>query len=492
MQFPKNLNQAWTSRMIQRLGSPRWKPLITETRSQILLCYIGLMALFIGIAVPCIYQVLYREGDRRVKADVIEEVQEFRDFLVAQPPGTVMQMQRLIVQYINDDLPEDEQYFVFIVDEQPFASEPKPLPSVMQAGSPLMEQWRLVKRQVQGEWATGDPQVGRVVYDVEPISVDAQVRGVFVIAHTTLQERLEIDRIVRTVLLIMLAILLLAVVLAWLLSARILKPLRSLAMTARSISESDLSQRIAVSGRGELAEVAATFNDMMDRLQVAFTSQKTFIRDASHELRTPITIIQGHLELMGSDPEEQRETLELVHDELDRMNRFVGDMLILAKAGRPDFIQSEMVDLETLTSEIYNKARVITHCNCELSQRGYGKVWLDGQRITQAMLQLVQNADQHTPTTGLITLGSSRSHRHVRFWVTDTGKGIRAQDQNRIFERFARVANQSRQSEGAGLGLSIVHAIVEASGGRITLQSTPGRGATFTLILPVKPSCSLG
>ncbi|MEO0488146.1 MAG: ATP-binding protein [Cyanobacteria bacterium J06659_2] len=473
-------------RVIQRLNHARWQPFVAETRNQILLCYIGLMVLFVGVALPCIYYILFREVDRRVEVDLIDEVREFQDALREQPLQTVSQMQRLMVDYIRDELVEDDQYLIFMVNGQPYAFEPDPLPIVMQAGSPLMEEWRLLEQQTQGDWMTTDPQMGKLLYAVEPILVDGQVRGLFIIARSTSAERAEIDRIVRTVLLIMLLLLLLAALVAWWLSARILQPLRSLSSTARSISETDLSQRIPVRGTGELAEVATTFNDMMDRLQLAFTSQQDFIRDASHELRTPITIVQGHLELMGDDPEEQREVLELVLDELDRMNRFVKDMLMLAKADRPDFIEPEALDLEKLTGEIYDKAKVITQCHCKLSQSGHGTVWLDRQRITQAMVNLVENANQHTPKAGQITLGSSRNHQYVRFWVTDTGKGISPQDQTRIFERFARVTSEFRQSEGAGLGLPIVHAIAQASGGRVELQSALGQGSTFMLVFPLR------
>lgn len=486
MELPNKSEQIWRIGISQRLSGLRWKSLFTETRNQIFLCYVGLMILFVGIAVPSIYYALFREIDRRVALDLADEIEEFNDALGKQPPESVPQMQRLMEDYLVNELVEDDQYVIFIVDEQLYVFEPDPLPTVMQVGSPLMEEWRLLKQATQAEQAAGNSRVGKVLYRTEPIFIDSQVRGMFIIARTTSGERAEIARIARTVMVMMLAILLLAAMIAWLISARILQPLRSLAATARSISESDLSQRIAVHGSGELAEVTTTFNDMMDRLQVAFTSQQAFIRDASHELKTPITIIQGHLELMGEDPVEQRETLALVHDELDRMNRFVNDMLILAKAERPDFIQPEALDLETLTNEIYKKTQVIAQCDFRLSQVGQGKVWIDSQRVTQAIIHLVENANQHTPQNGRITLGSSRSQHHVRFWVTDTGRGISPQDQNRIFERFARATNQMRSSEGAGLGLTIVNAIAEALGGRVELQSRPGKGSTFMLVLPLR------
>ena len=356
----KQSTQARVGGILQRVTPSRWKPLIAETRSQILLCYIGLMALFIGVAIPCIYQILYLEVDRRVAADLGDEVQEFREALVEQPPATVPQMQRLMTAYLLDELIEDDQFIIFIVDEQPYIFEPEPLPDAMQPESQLMDEWRRLKQETEGNRFVDDPDIGRLLYRVEPILINARVRGLFVIARATSEERAATDRIVRTVLLIMLAILLLAVIVAWWLSARILHPLRSLSATARSISKSDLSKRIAVNGRGELAEVATTFNAMMDRLQVAFTSQQAFINDASHELRTPITIIQGHLDVMGNDPEEQREVLELVHDELDRMERVVSDILTLAKAERPDFILPKVLDLETLTIEIIRQSPLPT------------------------------------------------------------------------------------------------------------------------------------
>ncbi|MEM9003027.1 MAG: HAMP domain-containing sensor histidine kinase [Cyanobacteria bacterium P01_F01_bin.86] len=477
---------AWIKWTFQKLGQSVWKPLLAETRSQILLCYIGLMLAFVGIAVPCIYYVLFREVDHRVEDDLMEEVGEFREFITNQPPESLEHMRQLMSRYLHDELAEDDQYLIFIADEKPYISEPEELPTVMQVGSPLMDRWRMLQHSSEGDQTSQDPAVGRIVYRAEPIAIDSQVSGLFIIARSTSGERAEVDRIIRTVLLIMLLILLLAAAIAWLISARILRPLQSLTATAQGISESDLSQRIQVTGTGELAKVATTFNEMMDRLEAAFTSQQKFIRDASHELRTPITIIQGHLDVMGDDPQDQQETLEIVHDELDRMNRFVSDILTLAKAERPDFIQPEPIDLDALTNDIYRKAEVITQCDCQLSQKASGTVWLDSQRITQAIVNLVENANQHTPATGLITFGSALSSEHVRFWVKDTGQGIHLQDQEHIFEQFARVQNQLRRSEGAGLGLSIVRAIAEASGGYIELQSKPGQGSTFTLVLPVQ------
>ena len=151
---------------------------------------------------------------------------------------------------------------------------------------------------------------------------------------------------------------------------RVLAPLRLLTDTARSITETDLTRRIPVSGHDEIAELARTFNAMLDRLERAFASQRAFVDDASHELRTPITIVRGHLELLGDDPDERRETVALVTDELDRMSRFVDDLLLLARAERDDFLRVGEVELGALTDELLDKAARSARARWQLEARG--------------------------------------------------------------------------------------------------------------------------
>jgi signal transduction histidine kinase len=230
-----------------------------------------------------------------------------------------------------------------------------------------------------------------------------------VVAHTAAGEIQEVNETVAVVTKVTITVFLLASLMAWVAAGRMLSPLRLLAKAARSVSESDLSQRISVQGQGEIAELAVTFNEMMDRLQAAFESQRNFINDAGHELRTPITIVRGHLELMGEDTKEQQETLELVLDELDRMSRLVDDMVLLAKAERPDFLQLEMVDLTMFTEELFAKARALANRDWRLDTKGTGYIIVDRQRVTEAMMNLAQNATQHTQPEDVIALGSSFS-----------------------------------------------------------------------------------
>ena len=281
-------------------------------------------------------------------------------------------------------------------------------------------------------------------------------------------------------------VLILASMLAWVIAGRVLQPLRLLRDTSRSITESDLTQRLQVEGDDELADLARTFNEMLDRLEGAFASQKSFISDAGHELRTPITIIRGHLDVMGDDPEERRETLDLVRDELDRMSRLVNDLLLLAKATRPDFLQPETVDLDDLTRELFAKASALAQRDWRLASVGTGRIVADRQRITQAVMNLSQNAVTHTLSDDAVELGSELRNGRVRLWVKDTGPGVPEHEQARIFERFVRL-DRAPAGEGAGLGLAITRAVAEAHGGRVELDSRPGGGARFTVIIPTEP-----
>jgi signal transduction histidine kinase len=264
---------------------------------------------------------------------------------------------------------------------------------------------------------------------------------------------------------------------------RALHPVVEVTRTAQGISETDLSRRIPVSGSDEISTLAETFNDMLDRLESAFSTQRAFLDDAGHELRTPITVITGQLELLEDDPERRRETIALVMSELDRMARIVNDLLLLAKAQQPDLLRFDSVDVETLTGEILSKARNLTDLPWRSTAVGRGVIIADRQRLTEAMMQLADNAVKHAPEAQL-SLGSSVANGLARFWVSDTGPGVAAGEQERIFLRFSK-SGGDRRREGAGLGLAIVRAIAEAHHGRVEVESVPGEGSTFTIVVPV-------
>ncbi len=461
-----------------------------EARTRILLWYILLMTGLIGLSIPLFSQLILIEVKARVLEDLHQEAEMFDQLMekrnIAGKPLQDDSLADLFQGFLDAQIPEDDTFLVTVLDGRFYGSSPRALPETIRENSALMQRWTTLTQPEQSEQKTSDPSIGSILYFAKPIAVEGKVRGVLVIAHLTAGEISEARQVISIVIKVLLAALSVALILTWVISGKVLEPLRSLITTARSISEADLNRRIPVQGSGELADLTVTFNEMMDRLQVAFTSQSAFINDAGHELRTPITIIQGHLELWGDDPREQRETLDLVMDELQRMNRLVDDLLLLAKSERPDFLQLGIVDLHLLTQELFAKATALAPRNWHLEALGQGLIEVDRQRVTQAVMNLAQNAVQHTQNPDLITLGSSVEKHCVRFWVCDTGSGIAPSDQARIFERFARAGNSRRFSEGSGLGLSIVKAIAEAHRGQVELVSKLGIGSTFTLVLPLK------
>jgi two-component system, OmpR family, sensor kinase len=280
-----------------------------------------------------------------------------------------------------------------------------------------------------------------------------------------------------------LALLLVTAMAAWV-SGRLLSPLRTLRETAEEISESDLSQRLPVTGNDDLTALTRTFNGMLGRLEAAFVGQREFLDDAGHELKTPLTVLSGHLELLDTtDAAEVAETRLLLLDEIDRMSRLVGDLILLAKSDRPDFLQLQPVDLAGLTTDLLAKARGLGDRDWVLDGSADVKVVADPQRLTQAVLQLADNAVKHTQVGDTVAIGSSATAAEAVLWVRDTGPGVRPEDRELVFERFGRSAVPPGD-EGFGLGLSIVAAVVQAHGGRVSVEDAEPAGARFVVRLP--------
>lgn len=481
-------------------------------RTRILLWYVVILLFIFVVGIPIFRQLLFARVDQRVNQDMIEKLEIFQSLLAGElidedvdnpavdeawlenkdkrlkRPYNAKELEDFFDAFLSRQVPEDEVYLIAFVNGEFYKSSPRGRPLILKRDSALMQQWAKASQASKGIQSTNDPEVGDLLYFMTPVKVNDQVLGTFVVAHTTAGERAEVLEALTVVIQVFGGVLLLSVVLAWFASGQVLAPMRSLITTAKSVSESDLGQRLPVQGQGEMAELATTFNDMMDRLQASFESQRNFINDAGHELRTPVTIIRGHLELMDDDPQEREETVALVLDELDRMARMVDDLVLLAKSERPDFLHYETVDVQYLTEELFAKLRGLADRNWDLAQVAQGKAEIDRYRITQAVVNLAHNAVQHTQTGDKISIGSMVQSNMLHLWVQDTGDGIALTDQVQIFERFARAAKSRRRSEGSGLGLSIVKAIVESHGGQIGLNSQPRFGSTFTLILPLHPA----
>ncbi|MEM9486772.1 MAG: ATP-binding protein, partial [Cyanobacteria bacterium P01_F01_bin.116] len=447
--------------------------LLREVRTRILLLYAALMLGAVGLSIPIFGALLFSEVDARVETGLAEEIEDFQAVYTdweASPNPTLESLTALTEEFVADYIPEDDNFFIVILDGQIQRTNPPTLPTAIGPDSLVLADWLKIQDNVLfNSRLSDDPTVGDILYVVQPLQVDGEQRGQFVIAHLSAGEYREATTGIYVFGKVSIGLMALALWLAWLGTGRLLRPVKDLAAATRRISETDLNQRIEIQGTGELADLASTFNAMMNRLQTAFNSQRNFISDAGHELRTPITIIQGHLELMGDDSKEQAETLDIVMNELDRMGRLVNDMVLLMKAEQADFLQPETINIPAFTQAVYDKARTLAQRDWQLQIHAEGQLVADHQLLTGALLNLLNNAIQHTGATDQIVLGCRNSDDWVEFWVRDTGEGIPEVEQSRIFERFARVKHTHRCSEGSGLGLAIVRAIVEAHQGHITL-----------------------
>jgi two-component system OmpR family sensor kinase len=214
-------------------------------------------------------------------------------------------------------------------------------------------------------------------------------------------------------------------------------------------------------------------------------SDRQLIQDTRHALRNPLTVCRWQLETLSDDPAERRETIALVRDELERMERLLEDLGVLVAADEPDFLRRQHIDLELFAHELVAKAGAIADRDWRLD-RAEGTIFADGCRLSEALMELTHNAVQHTDGQDIVAIGACLSDDEARLWVRDTGCGISSADQARILNTFARGADAHRRYRGGGLGLAVVSAIAEAHGGRVELESRVGEGSTFIIVIPAR------
>ncbi|WP_322800712.1 sensor histidine kinase [Thermoflexus sp.] len=273
--------------------------------------------------------------------------------------------------------------------------------------------------------------------------------------------------------------------------SRLVRPLRALQQAARRIAAGDLRAQIPAQEAGELGEVAQAFNRMAEALARAEQQRRQMLADIAHELRTPLGILQGHLEALidGVLPLEL-EQIAQIHDEVRHLARLVEDLrlLTLAEAGQLR-LDREMVDLKRLIEETVDgialqAAEKGLHLEVEVPAE-LPPILADPTRIRQVLMNLLTNAVRYTPSGGQIVVRAQDLGDGVRVSVRDTGIGIAPEDLPHVFDRFYRAErSRSRADGGSGLGLAIARHLIEAHGGRIGVESTPGEGTCFFFTLP--------
>ncbi|MDQ3938069.1 MAG: ATP-binding protein [Chloroflexota bacterium] len=458
---------------------------LASYRLRIVGWFILLLAVGTVATVLVVGYLLFQRIEEGIRSDLVRATEEFRAVATGNDPATDRpfgsDVERMFDVFVERTTPGRHQLIVTFLDGQLHERIPDSAQYPLERDPAFIA---LTAEATEVRSGRVESLAGAVDYVALPVRVDGVTRGVLAVAAFrdplfAEQQDILLGAIAGGVIL-----LLIGSILAWRLADRLLAPVSQTAATARAISETDLSQRVEVQGYDEVAQLARTFNEMLDRLTTAFADQRRFLDDVGHELRTPLTIVRGHLELLDEGTADERErTRDLVLDELERMTRLVNDLLVLAQASRPDFLHRHDVDARDLVQRVYEKAAVLGERSWRLEVGSNGAVSCDPQRITQAMLQLASNAVGHTETGDEIRVGGDVRVDEARFWVQDTGPGIADDEQHQIFRRFYRAGGQSRAS-GSGLGLSIVEAIAEAHGGRVEVNSNPGLGARFTVVVP--------
>jgi len=352
----------------------------------------------------------------------------------------------------------------------------------------------LVQQTLAGRQTTTTIPIGRERVRLlgRPVLGEARVLGAVIVGESLHFLDVTLRDLRRLLGLATLLAVLLSLAGGWWLRRQAMRPVADVTRVARDIAATGrFERRIAIpQTQDEIRDLAATFNEMLARLERTFRRQRDFLADASHELRGPLTVIRGNLDLLQMDlPEaERREGAAEATEEVKRMSRLVSDLLFLAAEDAEERLEHQPVPLHELVSAAAERARsldagqhaVTIICNDPTLVQG------DRDRLGQMLWNLVENALRYTEPGGTVTLGLHNHGPVAELTVADTGVGIPAEHLPHIFERFYRVDRARSHGHGStGLGLAIVKQVAEAHGGQVRVRSEPGAGATFTVALPI-------
>lgn len=370
--------------------------------------------------------------------------------------------------------------------------------------SPSLQQLQEHVREQPPLWANPNFQVVEIgnfviYYKEVPVAINGEHYSLHFFRTITTETRL-LGFIQQILLVEMVLGLVLALFLGYFVSQRLLQPIRSMTDTVKSIEVSDLGTRLEVSDtKDELSELAVTFNRMLERIQQGFDQQQRFVSDASHELRTPVTVIRGYADMLSRwgrhDEETLQEGLEAIGSEAENMQELIEKLLFLARADQKrQILHKELLDMQALVGDVFRKMQMaVDSHHLQLLANEPAMVLADKVTMRQMLRIFLENAVKYTPAGGVIRLSSRCSpddEGYIELVIEDTGIGIAEEEQEKIFQRFYRVdssrTKEAGQPGGTGLGLSIAKWIADLHGIKIRVESQPGAGTRFTLKIPLQ------
>jgi signal transduction histidine kinase len=352
-----------------------------------------------------------------------------------------------------------------------------------------VSQWTSLITSEQARWWDLSGPGGDVRALTTPLRIDGRQVGTLIVAGSRAAEDETVAGLLSGIAWASVLGLGFASVIGYAAVRRTTRPLRRMAAEVERIQRTDdLSRRVGVEGPpDEVGRLARTFDDMLERLDEAFRSQRRFLSDASHELRTPLQVARGQLEfleesLRGAEP---RRSLAIATEELERMRRIVEDLLLLARLDEGMPLARERVEVQLVVREALLRGMLLSQRDHVVDVEDGLYVIADPDRLLQVLTNLVTNAVRHAGEEATIAISAHRREDRVRIDVADTGPGIPVEELPHVFERLYR-GDRSRTDSpaGAGLGLAIAASLTRAMGGDITVESIPGEGTTFSVWLP--------
>ncbi|KUO65350.1 MAG: histidine kinase [Gracilibacter sp. BRH_c7a] len=313
-----------------------------------------------------------------------------------------------------------------------------------------------------------------------------------VVIYSDIGEEIATLLVISRIILIIFTLVLFFAIISIAFSGRgIFQPIKEMTQTVKDISERNLNLRLNVSGsKNELKELALTFNEMMNRIEDYYNRQKQFVSDASHELRTPIAVVQGYVDMLDrwgkNDREILQESIDAIKNESENMKELIEKLLFLARHDKDTFVfQKEEFSLSEMLLEIAKETHIIDSShkiNIDISKEV--PIYADRNRIKQAIRILIDNALKYTPADGEILISLGDEGDDIAISIKDTGVGMTREELRHIFDRFYR-SDQSRTKEkgGHGLGLAIAKIIILGHGGKIKVKSKVGEGSEFVILL---------